>query len=378
MCYGSLLMRLRSGIAVACVASLAASACSTESPAHKGPVASEDEVRIDTESVLARAQYDANVDFVNRYRPTCTRARRPGVKRVLVSGFGRFLSIRDNATGRIVSALSGVPYPESPAPESGQIDPPEPQLAVGLAEADWPLSGPVEICAMILPVAWDVAPILLLRELAAFQPDLVLMNGVAGSRQDLWIELGGVNDASPQQDGSGIQTPYDQRDENGDVPILESAPRTHPNLMSWRWVQEAARRARDDAAAADEEFGAVLPGVALAGFPRNSNTYLCNNITFVTSYLMDSPDAGAELLVASSPVEDRPNSVRVSLPADFHTIPRTFLHWPSELVFGDRPARAAEILAALADAQLAAGAKHPTTLGDNSLAAPELGGGETF
>lgn len=370
-------MRFRTGI-VACLTCLASiGGCSAE-PAEPNEHASEDEVRIDTTTALARAQYDANVAFVNRYQPTCTRPRRDGVKRVLVSGFGRFLSITDNATGRIVSSLSGVPYPETAPPPQGEIDPPEAQLAVGLSEVEWPLSGQVELCAMILPVVWDVAPILLLQELAAFEPDLVIMNGVAGSRQDLWVELGGVNDASTTRDGSGIQTPYPQRDQNGDVPVIEGAPRSHPNLMSWTRVQEAALRARDAEAAQDEELGAVLRGVSLAGFPRGSNTYLCNNITFVTSYLMDSPGARVDLLVASAPLEDRPNAVRVGLPAGFQSVPRTFLHWPSELTFATRASNAARVLEALADAQLSAGEQDPPTPGDNTLAAPGLRGGATF
>lgn len=343
------------------------------------PVASEDEVRIDTRSALARAQYDANVDFVTRYRPTCTRAKRAGVKRVLVTGFGRFLSIRNNATGRIVSALAGLPYPATEPPAEGEIDPPAPQLAVDLTTVEWPLSGPVEVCAMILPVVWDVAPLLLLRELDTFQPDLVLMNGVAGARQDLWIELGGVNDASPLQDGSGILTPYDQRDENGNIPILVDAPRTHPNLMSWAWVQNAARAAREAVTERDAELGDVLTGVSLAGFPRGSNNYLCNNITFVTSYLMDHPDVTERLLVASTPAAGRPNAVAVRVTRDHSAIPRAFLHWPSELSVGNRADDGAKILVAMADAQLAAADfGEPPVPGSNDIAAPALGGGETF
>lgn len=369
--------RLVSWLSASSLLSLA-SACGTE-PTAATPVASEDEVRIDTSTALARAQYDANVDFVTRYQPTCTRARRPGVKRVLVTGFGRFLSIRDNATGRIVSALTGLPYPATEPPAAGQIDPPARQLAVDLTTVEWPRSGTVEVCAMILPVVWDVAPLLLLRELAAFEPDLVLMNGVAGGRQDLWIELGGVNDASPLEDGSGILTPYDQRDENGHIPILEDAPRTHANLMSWTWVQEAARAAREAETERDATFGNVLTGVSLAGFPRGSNTYLCNNVTFVTSYLMDHPGATEQLLVASEPIQGRSNSVPVTIDRDHSTIPRAFLHWPSEITFGDRAQNGARILAALADAQLAAeDSDQPPARGSNDLAAPALGGGETF
>ena len=368
-------MRLLLSFGLGCA--LAATACTAEST-PSSLTASEDEVRIDTRSPLARAQYDANLAFARGYRPICTTRRTPGVKRVLITGFGRFLAIADNASGRVVSALTGVRYPETEAPAAGAVDAPGPQLSVGVSRVRWPRSGSVEICAMVLPVMWDVAPLLLLRELEAFRPDVVLMNGVAGERQDLWIELGAVNDARPLEDGSGIQTPYDQRNAAGDVPILRNAPRTHPNRMSWSWATERARAALQIEAAADPELGAVLTGVGLAGFPRASNTYLCNNLTFVTSYLMDAAGAPANLLVASDPIEGRANSVRVALRGAYADVPRTFLHWPRELTFEGRPQKAARVLEALADAQLAATAEHPAIPGDNALAAAELAGGDTF
>lgn len=232
---------------------------------------------------------------------------------------------------------------------------------------------------MILPVVWDLAPLLLLRELEAFEPDLVLMNGVAAQRQDLWIELGGVNDAASLEDGSGILTPYDQRDEDEHIPILDGAPRTHPNLMSWTWVQEAALAARHAEVARDLQLGAVLTGVSLAGFPRDGNNYLCNNLTFATSYLMDTPKQAQPLLVASEPLSGKANSVPVALSRDYSTIPRSFLHWPSELTVGRRAESGARVLAALADAQLAAAdLGHVPSAGSNELAAPDLGGGDTF
>ena len=40
-------------------------------------------------------------------------------------------------------------------------------------------AGPVDVCAMILPVYWDLAAILVAKEIDAFRPNLVLMNGVA-------------------------------------------------------------------------------------------------------------------------------------------------------------------------------------------------------
>ena len=80
-------------------------------------------MRIDTRSELARAQHAAHLELALGYRPRATAPRRPGVKRVLVTGFGRFLRIGDNASGRLVSALAGLPYPETAPPKPGAIDP---------------------------------------------------------------------------------------------------------------------------------------------------------------------------------------------------------------------------------------------------------------
>lgn len=338
------------------------------------PSTDEGEVRIDTTGDTERAQYDAAVDFVTNYQPRCTKPRADGVKRVLISGYGRFMSNRNNATGRIVSALAGLAYPETNPPAAGAVDPLAPQLAVRTQTVRWPESGAVEICALILPVVWDVAPIVLLRELAAFKPDLVLMNGIADVHQDLWIELGGVNEAAPYQDGTNLLVPYTRDGES--IPLLDGAPATHPNSMSWDIVSRAANAAIERATADHPELADILYGAVLAGFPRSGNTYLCNNITFTTSYLMDSPGTRARLLEASTPIEGRTNFVDVRLPGDFRAIPRTFLHWPSALEDGDGPAIGARIVAALADAQLSA--IEPPSPGNNDLADPSLRGGSTF
>ncbi|MBC7018179.1 hypothetical protein, partial [Salmonella enterica] len=99
-------------------------------------------------------------------------------------GFGRFMSIRDNATGRIVSAVvPSARYPETAPPPAGVVDPPAQQLSVSSATLVLPGAGPVDVCAMILPVYWDLAAILIAKEMDAFQPTFVMMNGVAGDRQ---------------------------------------------------------------------------------------------------------------------------------------------------------------------------------------------------
>src|SRR5262245_48720862 len=88
-------------------------ACSTE-PVDAEAEGSENEVKVDTRSPQARKQYDANVAFSSSYTPRCKRSADATRPRVLVTGFGRFMSIENNATGRIVSTLvPSAPYPET-------------------------------------------------------------------------------------------------------------------------------------------------------------------------------------------------------------------------------------------------------------------------
>ncbi len=343
-----------------------------------------DEVRVDTGTPEARRQYDANVTFALGYEARCPRgpATRP---RVLVTGFGRFMSITDNATGRIVSTMvPEAPYPETTPPPAGEVDLPEPQLSVGSRIMTFPgLDGDVEVCAMVLPVYWDLAAVLVAREIEAFQPSFVMMNGVAGSRQPIWLELGAVNAAARLADGSDQLRPFG-RDDASRVPLVENAApedRARPNLLSWSAAHDAAAAAAEANASKIEEgvrFGDVLQGVVYAGFPRESNTYLCNNITYTTGYVMDRPGRRVRLLRASTRVVGRPNWVDLSLEGDFSNVPRVFVHWPSELASVHREA-GADVMKALIGAQLSALAKGDTpTRGDGITPGDGLAGGTFF
>lgn len=365
------------------VAILAIGAAGCASPADEAADGQEDEVKVDTRSPEARRQYDANVAFASGYTPRCVRGA-SGRPRVLVTGFGRFMSVVDNATGRIVSTV--VPtarYPETSPPAAGEVDPPEPQLSVGTSTVDLPGVGPADVCGMILPVYWDLAAILIAKELDAFEPQLVVMNGVAGDRQPIWIELGATNRAARLDDGSNQLRPA--MGPNDDYArIVDTAPRSEDargNLLTWRAVEADARAEIDrhaDDRDGDVRFGDLLDGVKLAGFPRSSNTYLCNNVTYVTGWLMSHPNKEVRLLRASPPVRGKINDVRVKVNKDFGAVPRVFVHWPSELAGAHHEAGAA-VMKAILGAQLAATARGDApTVGDNALADPTLQGGEFF
>lgn len=323
-------------------------------------------VKVDTESELAWAQYRANIDFAAHYQPTCVVSddgaadptqsgdaapRRP---RVLVSGFGRFLSNPTNATGQMVSALvQELDYPETTSPTTGQVDPPAPQTAVALGTIELE-SGPVDVCGMVLPVYWDLAAVLVLAEIEAFRPDFVLMNGIAGATQPLWFELGAINRAKAIPDGSGVLSALP------DSPLIEGAAVERANLLSWERVRSAARGAVQARAAVVDDgvpLAVVLDDALLASYPRPSNTYLCNNTTYTVGHLMDHPRETVRLLEPSHPREGYPSGIDVTLSHDFSATPRVFVHWPSALV-GSHLDAGAEVMQAIIEAQLTADPEH--------------------
>ncbi len=360
---------------------LSLTACASE-PASQGDdvTRTSDAVTVDTSAPVARRQYDANVTFATSYTARCgpTANGRP---RVLLTGFGRFMNIHDNPTGRIVSEV--VPtarYPETRASAPGVVDPPGNQVSVGTATLSLAHVGLVDVCAMILPVTWDLAAILIAKEMEAFHPSFVLMNGAADARQPLWIELGSVNSAARLDDGSQALHPLTNNGRSETPLIEDAAPEesARPNLLSWRAVEGAARTIvtthagdRDGRATLSD----TLTGVKLSAFPRTSNTYLCNNVTYVTGYLMSHPRKDIALLRASPAIEGSVNEVKVRLTRDLNAVPRVFLHWPSQLA-QSHVRVGVEITKAIMDAQLFATSNGDLpTYGDNAIANFEVSGG---
>lgn len=337
----------------------------------------DDAVTVDTSTPLARAQYDANVSFAQNYTARC-KPQSNGHKRAIVTGFGRFLYISENATGRVVSTLvPAAKYPATTPPAANEVDPPGLQTSVAVGTVHLPNAGDVDVCAMILPVYWDLAAILVAKEIDAFGPDVVLMNGVADTTQDLWIELGSVNRAMHEADGSDRLVPIatNGRKTIPLVPTASSADLLRGQLMSWRPVEDAARAAVASRGADVDEgrrFDEVLTGAKLAGFPRPGNTYLCNNVTYLVNYLMGYSGQSVTLLKASVPDPKKPNGVRVKIARDVRKVPRTFLHWPSSMS-GKHLADGAAVLSAVIDAQLST--KTAASVGTNAIAEIKASGG---
>jgi pyrrolidone-carboxylate peptidase len=326
-------------------------------------------VIIDTTTPLGWQQHQANLAFARDYQPSASVGARRR-KRVLVTGFGRFRDHLVNASGLVVSELvSGFEYPYTSPPDDGEIDPPEAQTAVAVGTTALDGVGEVDVCAMVLPVFWDLAAVLVLAEIAAFEPDFVVMNGIRSSRQPLWLELGAVNRAGRMADGSKHLRPIDEGAPL--VPLASARDAARGNLASWRALRKVARTE----IARRPELQPLMPGAQLAGFPRAANTYLCNNTAYVVGYLLDHPGETVRLLEASRLHERRAEGLDLRLDADLSRVPRLFIHWPGAIDEDLAPA-GADVLRAIVGAQLAAleHGERPSR-GHNAMA--DVGGGET-
>jgi hypothetical protein len=260
-------------------------------------------------------------------------------------------------------------YPQTNKPPPGQVDPPGPQTSVAMGTVTLPNAGQIDVCAMILPVYWDVAAILIAREIESFDPNFIMMNGVDDTRQPLYIELGAVNSALVTGDASTLLAPVSSHGK--EPPLVPTAPSSEwlkGLFLSWTSVRDAALSSVT--AHANDTDGSIalrdrMSGVRLAGFPRVANTHLCNNISYVVSYLTEHPQTPIKLLVASTVSE---SGITISLGQDRRSVPRGFFHWPTE-VAGAHIDSIAQVALSIMDAQLGALASgEAPTVGDNSMA----------
>ncbi len=233
---------------------------------------------------------------------------------------------------------------------------------------------------MILPVYWDLAAILIAKEIQSFDPQFVMMDGVAGEEQPLWLELGSVNRAMTELDGSNILRPIARQDF---APIISTAPRADTLkglFLSYAAVKTAAQTAiaaHADHVVEGRRFDDVLQGVKLTGFPRSGNTYLCNNVSYVTNYLMSNPGRSVALLSANTGTRTDKSGVKVSIRRDMTSVPRVFVHWPSTLA-GAHIDDATDVMRAVIDAQLVALASGDAPILGSNAMAEVVASGPTF
>jgi len=171
-----------------------------------------------------------------------------------------------------------------------------------------------------LPVFWDLASVIALREIDAFAPDVVLMNGIGRDDQPIVLEASASNRASPREDAS--------------LRVFGSG---HEIVLGGDPVRRVSCAAQRVAAAAGIEVAEA----------RAANVYLCNQLTYLVDHVMAHPDRTLRLLRAAE--DDAGVDVATR---DLRATPRMFVHWPANLG-GGRLDAGLDVVRSLLDAQLA-------------------------
>lgn len=293
-------------------------------------------MRLQTDHPLQHAQLAAEGAWLE----TLVLPPRPrGRRRVLLTGFARFGVHERNASGELVAALlPDLEVPRFPGPQPDTVFSPELQFVAATGGVRWD-DVDVDLAVLVLPVLWDVAAAVVLRAVEQFDPELVVMSGVAGPRQPLWVELGASNQTHPRRDASGhLQPIADARVVPGGPPALAHRA-AFPTLLELGRAQLAA----------EASLAEVMPSVELTGFPRPGNAYICNATAYTVAYALSHPDRPLTLLEGSA--DQR--GATLHLRRDRAHVPHFFLHWPSELR-GVQVDAAARILRTMVSAQLRA------------------------
>src|SRR5207244_11356952 len=133
---------------------------------------------------------------------------------------------------------------------------------------------------------WGLGGLVSAREVDVGSRVFVLMDGVAGEVQELWLELGSVNRAMALEGGAGVLAAV------SNSTLVPGGEKLRGMLRSWAPAQQAmlaAIAARAGVAQAGRRFSAVVLGGKRAGFPRAGATDLCTTITYVLNSLMAHP-----------------------------------------------------------------------------------------
>lgn len=306
-------------------------------------------MRLHTDHPLQHAQLAAEHAWLESLAlPSRPRGRR----RVLLTGFARFGPHERNASGELVAALlPGLEVPRYPAPQPGTVFSPELQFVAETARVRWDTTE-VVLAVLILPVLWDLAAAVVLRAIQKFDPELVVMSGVAGPRQPLWIELGASNQTHPRRDASEHLQPIT------DARVLAGGPPALAHRAAFPRLLEVARAQLR----AEPTLEEVMPTVELTGFPRPGNAYICNATAYAVAHALTLPERPLTLLEGSA--DQR--GATLHLRRDRVHVPHFFLHWPSDLS-GPRVEAASRMLRAIVSAQLRANDEAEPPLAGDAL-----------
>lgn len=248
-------------------------------------------------------------DTFRAYQPQCN-SHGGSPRRILLQGFGPFSGTSRNLSGAVVAKLAGLSQLPITANGGWAI------LQIIQFEGEQ-----IEFCFVYLDVVWDLAGAILLAEIEAFNPELVVMSGIGSA--GLAIAEGGVQNKALGLSGydasgnplSDRNTPWcDDKPCNyaDNAYVLSPQDPGVTQTVSLSWDNQAF------AAKLSAQVNSFAPEVRFEAPPaaRAGNDYLCNNVSFIVQSALNGAAirlAGGEVTFATKP----------------RSIAAGFLHYPS-------------------------------------------------
>jgi pyrrolidone-carboxylate peptidase len=245
------------------------------------------------------------------------------VPRIVLTGFGSFPNVPQNATATIIRAVA-----DSAGVELHARSFRAPDFAAGRGALGLPSGQKAHASLMVLPVAWEAAAALVAKEARATRASLVIMSGVAAKTQPLFVEAISTNARVAMVDSYGMR------------PRRKKPTHTLNVTIDAKRACEAAQHAL--ARESTKRLSLVLTGVELHT-ARDDNAYVCNATAYGTALLAQR--ARRVLRTAA-----RPEGVEV---ARTFRPAHGFLHWPQDIAPEDASA-CARVLLAVVEAVLSA------------------------
>lgn len=249
--------------------------------------------------------------YQRRHPEGACRAAGPG-RRVLLTGYGPFGGDATNLSGTIVRSMAEEAFWPSNVKNisSAQKGPAEGtdgrirHVDNGGAAFNRSLKiegRDYEFCFLVLDVTWELAGAIVVHEMAAFKPELVMMMGAGTSR--VQFEAFAVNRAGahPGYDSEGRSFGRANRPIGLNAVIIEGYPSDFMLPMTWNSGALAQAVRPDVLALGYESAGMTRPMVG--------NDYLCNELSFIAlhaSYNFPTSLAGGLIELRSPEVGDQP------------------------------------------------------------------------
>jgi len=272
-------------------------------------------MRLAGERAAARARA-----LVDSFRPRL--APSADAPRVLLSAFGPFPGVPRNATAEIVRAVAASAGIALRAPSFRA-----PEFLAGRGELALASGRTCRCSILILPVVWDAAAALVAKEARAARASLVLMSGVAGPAQPIYVEAVATGARAASRDAFGLR------------PVRRSiSARSLPATFDVDTARDAIDRALHAELAGAPALGEVIHG-AVRRESRGENAYVCNATAHVAA-------RAVRRSVAVLRSRGEPEGLRV---ARFGPAKHGFVHWPRDIAPEHAPA-CARVLLAMVDA----------------------------